>query len=271
HIAAVGAGRAGHARRSRRQTAAAVTDRATGPVPPLNRRAAAAVREPGRGTASPAANGCGQVPPGRPAFPGRTTGCAVSVRGMPPPAWRPPASARRALPQVQTSPMNAPRPHTPGTPAAPGHSTPATAALAAAMPTLAPANPLGPLGKLVLAAGIVVGVALFARATWRYLFGPQYPASHPAVISLFNARDAAIDAAVSADHMRLHGYMAELETLLIARLPDDINEASLYIAEATCARDILSGIAATDPEGAEQLLHALHRAGFVVPADLELL
>ena len=167
--------------------------------------------------------------------------------------------------------MNAPRPHTPGTPAAPGHSTPATAALAAAMPTLAPADPLGPLGKLVLAAGIVVGVALFARATWRYLSGPQYPASHPAVISLFNARDAAIDAAVSADHMRLHGYMAELETLLIARLPDDINEASLYIAEATCARDILSGIAATDPEGAEQLLHALHRAGFVVPADLEFL
>lgn len=167
--------------------------------------------------------------------------------------------------------MNALRHDTPGTPARPERPTPATAALVAAMPALAPDDPLGPLGTLALAAGIVAGVAILGRMAWRYLAGPRYPAGHPAVISLLNARDAAIDAAPAADRASLDDYMAELESLLVARLPEDINEASLHIAEATCAQDILAGRAASDPDAAARLLGALHRSGFAVPAHLEFL
>lgn len=163
--------------------------------------------------------------------------------------------------------MNALRHDTPGTPARLERPTPATAALVAAMPALAPDDPLGPLGTLALAAGIVAGVAILGRMAWRYLAGPRYPA----VISLLNARDAAIDAAPAADRASLDDYMAELESLLVARLPEDINEASLHIAEATCARDILAGRAASDPDAAARLLGALQRSGFAVPAHLEFL
>lgn len=150
-----------------------------------------------------------------------------------------------------------------------GRTVPAIAilvlAIAAAAVVLPGESPVGP-ARLAVAGCLLVAIAVLG---WRLLAGPRHPAGHPAVIALFNARDAATDAAPPEDRTRLRAYLAELETLLVARLPDPIDQASLHRAEASCARDVIADMARSNTREAGKLLGALQRAGFAVPGDLD--
>ncbi|ADV26227.1 hypothetical protein Psesu_0366 [Pseudoxanthomonas suwonensis 11-1] len=164
--------------------------------------------------------------------------------------------------------------HSTNTPAKPRHvgqgrTVPAIAilvlAIAAAAVLLPGQSPVGP-ARLAVAGCLLVAIVVLG---WRLLAGPRHPASHPAVIALFNARDAATDAASAEDRTRLRAYLAELETLLVARLPEPIDQASLHRAEASCARDVIADMARSSTGEAGKLLGALQRAGFAVPGDLD--